>query len=219
MLWFWSLVLHLHFSLSTAEVICSSQVPTWALPPIASCNYAIQRLERINNLCGPLPVIWSGLPGGGAAVRLPLMFVGQGPDYTPPSRLWCNIMIMWQPRPGSQAPPPTLSDFFPFRAVLFAAKSIRDVCMVAWPRSPPMLGRAWILPNQWVDVQFGVVVGSQVSDGVHNISTIADDGMVLVQLADGSNRTVLATAVKEDDFTCGKLIGQGNGLSGSIQET
>lgn len=130
--------------------------------------------------------------------------------------MWCNILVVWQPRPGSSAPPPTLSDVFPFSAVLYAAYNIRNYCLTPRSGAQPTLGREWILQNEWVDVQFGVVNGPPYLNGVDD-KVAVDEGMMTVHLVDGSNRTVVASVLDESQISCGSLARPGNGSLESIQ--
>lgn len=212
----WLLVPCLCSTFITAEVVCNPTLaPQW-VPSLGSCNYAIRELEIFGAQCGSLPLIWTAIPGGAGAVRLPLMFTGQGPDYTPPTRIWCIVMVLWQPRPDSPVPPPTLSDLFPFTAVLHAARNIRDVCLSGWPWSRPTLGRQWIMPNEWVDVQLGFVIGPPFTNkNRHEIG--GQRGRMIVHLADGSNRTAIVPALNASHSTCDTLLGLGAGRLRTIE--
>ena len=202
------LIIRLWSRLSTAEVFCNNLWPQHYLPSMSSCNFAIARLVTLSNQCGHQPVIWSGLPSGPGAVRLPLTIVGQGAGYTPPTNNWCTVLVLWQPRPGTRLPPPTLTDFFPLDFVVNAARQIRDQCLAEWPWAVPSLGRQWILPNEWVDVQLGVVFGpGQRILNVPVNGSVFDDEMVTVHTADGSNRTIRALAVHESSFECSRSNG------------
>ena len=100
-------------------------------------------------------------------------------------------------------PPPTLADFFPLSFVVTAARRIRDTCLVEWPWQQRMLGREWIAPNEWVDVQLGVVFGPRSSRmGAEVNGSTVDDGVVTVYMADGSNGTVRARVVNDSHFAC-----------------
>lgn len=136
------------------------------------------------------------------------MFVGQGPGYTPPSRIWCTLLILWQPRPSSPMPPPTLADVFPFRRLLEAAEAIRDIC---WGGShgtgaAPVLGRMWVLPNEWVDVQFAVSIGPPSIENRRNVSEGRQGGGTRVLLADGSHTTYTASGSSLNNTACSGLI-------------
>lgn len=197
------LLLPILAAFASAEVICNPNVPRTALPELASCDYAISYLEYVSATCGSEAIIFTALPAGPSAILLPLSYVGQGPDYTPSSPHWCIILVLWQPRPESRLPPPTLADVFPFDAVVDAAKSIREVCLTEGHGWIPMIGRSWIEPNEWIDVQFGVVTGSDSVDGKFGISG-ADGGNMTVLLADGSTRT-LVPSLFERNNACGGL--------------
>ena len=198
----WLLIPYLCSKTTTAETICNPDDPPPLVPSVGSCNYAISRLEALCQRCGSLPLIWTGIPAGPGAVNLPLTILGQGPDYQPPTRVWCTLLILWQPRPNSRVPPPTLADFFPINRVLYAAKNIRNMCLMDSPWSLPRLGREWILPNQWVDVQLGYVVAP--SYGGHG-------DRVTVHMADGSNQTVNAHPLEAGHDACEDLMNLGRG--------
>lgn len=207
------LLLPIFSALTSAEVICNPSIPRTVLPELASCDYAISYLEYISAQCGPWPTILTAQPGGLGAIRLPLAAWGHGPHYTPSTPRWCVILVLWQPRPGSRPPPPTLSDIFYFDAVVQAAKSIREVCFNEGRGWIPMIGREWIEPNAWIDVQFGVVIPPSGGDGEYG-KTESTGGNVTVLLADGSNRTVVPSLIDGND-TCGRLIGlesEGSGV-------
>ena len=199
MSWALLLVVHVCSIIAKADVICNTQLPPSFLPSLGSCQYAIKRLEAINAQCGASPVIWTAQPGGLGAFRLPLMFVGQGPDYNPPSRIWCSILILWQPRTGSSTPPPTLADIFPFSSVLYAARRIKNICLIDRPGSPPGLGREWILPNEWIDVQIGIILNSGHLTDYHD-SPLLEERSMSVLLANGSQ--VDASVIHVSQLRC-----------------
>ena len=203
------LIVQLCSIIAKADVICNRQLPPSFLPSLGSCQYAIKRLEAINAQCGASPVIWTAQPGGFGAFRLPLMFVGQGPDYTPPSRIWCSVLVLWQPRTGAPMPPPTLTDVFPFSSVLYAARRIVNICLVDRPRSPPGLGREWIMPNEWVDVQTGIILNTAHLQEYHHLPS-PEDRSTSVLLADGSR--VNATVIHTSELRCGSITTLGERL-------
>lgn len=136
------------------------------------------------------------------------MFVGQGSDYTPPTPVWCALLVLWQPKLSARLPPPTLADLFPFTWLLEAAEAIRDFC---WGGgygmgSIPVLGRTWVLPNEWVDVQFGVVMRPTGFTESLNVSQ-KKGPETTVLLADGSNMTLTPSTFDRHGLTCGGLMG------------
>lgn len=177
-------------------------------PFSVACNYAIHRLAYVTTQCPFEPTIFTPYSSSSEAVRLPLMFIGQGPDYTPPTPIWCTLLVLWQPKQSARAPPPTLADLFPFTWLLEAADAIRDYC---WGGnyglgSIPVLGRTWVLPNEWVDVQFGVVMRPEGFSEKLNVSEKRGPDMTVL-LADGSNMTLTASTSDRHDVACGGLLG------------
>ena len=88
-------LLTLFATLCTAEVICNPRVPPNLIPPLQSCDYAIRRLEVVQQGCGPDPIVFSPTAAGPNVLSLPAIYVGAGPGYTPPTPVWCAIMILW----------------------------------------------------------------------------------------------------------------------------
>ena len=150
------------------------------------------------------------------------MFVGAGPDYTPVSPVWCAIMILWQPRPTAR-PAVEGRDVFPFSKVLKAANGIEDRCLRDRAGSRRMIGREWMEPNEWVDVQFGGVFGPKVLGGLglRNFGGGNDSGdgagnRLRVMMADGTNMSVVPSALNEVRG-CGGLLSFGNGTARTIE--
>ncbi|KAL9066246.1 MAG: hypothetical protein Q9161_007703 [Pseudevernia consocians] len=204
-------------TLSTAEIICNPNVPPNLVPPLASCDYAIHRLEVMQQQCGTTPMIFSPSAHGPDALALPAVFIGAGPGYTPAAKVWCAIMILWQPRPRA-APAVDGRDVFRFSKVLGAANGIRDRCLMRDGLGlRRMIGREWVEPNEWVDVQFGGVFGPEVLRGWGNFSGgdgVVGGGMELaVMMADGSNVSVVPSVLNEVGG-CGGLLNVGNGTAG-----
>ena len=82
--------------------------------------------------------------------------------------------------------------------------AIREIC---WRGSQgtgpvPVIGRAWVTPNEWVDVQFGVINGPPSLDEWMNASE-KGGGEMRVLLADGSYRDVVASAFSVNNTACG----------------
>lgn len=178
-----------------------------------ACDYALHRLASIAGQCPDEPIIFTAYSSSPDAAHLPLTFVGQGLDYTPSSRIWCVLLVLWQPRPVSRPPPPTLADLFPFSRLLQTAEEIKDVC---WGSSPgavplPTIGRAWVLPNQWVDVQFGVVFGPPSLEKANVASEEVQRSKMRVLLADGSHKTLNTPAINFLNATCGGSTGHVGG--------
>ena len=152
-------------------------------------------------------------------LSLPAIFIGAGPGYLPTGQVLCAVIILWQPRPRAQ-PAVEERDVFRFSKVLKAANGIRDLCLEGWMGRRRMIGREWVEPNEWVDVQFGGVSGPEVVKGWGN-SSGSDDGVVgrrgelRVILADGTNMSVLPSVFNEVRG-CGGLLNLGNGTAGTI---
>lgn len=68
-----------------------------------------------------------------------------------------------------------------------------------------------MLPNEWVDVQFGVVLGPPSHRRTGNVSEEGQGGETRVLLADGSHRTLTASALSVNDTACGGLIDYAQG--------
>lgn len=113
-------------------------------------------------------------------------------------------------------PPPTQTDIFPFNAVLYSARRIRNICLLDRPGSPPMLGKEWVKPHEWIDVQLGIMLEAPRGAGYRDVSAI-DDGMMTMLLADGTHRTVKASEIHETRVGCGNLTVFGGGTVGNIQ--
>lgn len=84
-----------------------------------------------------------------------------------------------------------------------------------------MVGREWVEPNQWVDVQFGVVFGPEmVGRGWGNFSgggvVGRGGGKVTVLMADGTSRSVDASALNQVGG-CGGMLSLGNETVGVIE--
>lgn len=82
------------------------------------------------------------------------------------------------------------------------------------------MGREWVEPNEWVDVQFGGVWGPEVLSGEGNFSgggrVGVGGGKVTGMLADGTNVSVVASVLDEVGG-CGGLLRLGNETVGSIE--
>lgn len=133
--------------------------------------------------------------------------------------MWCAVLILWAPRAGARRPGVGQEeDVFPFSRVLGAAGRVRSKCLDphgavgTWR----MLGREWVSPRWWVEVQFAGVWGPEVMGmGMGNPS--ADykaegggrSGMVKVRLADGRNVSVSAV---DGEFAFGGVGGCGGPL-------
>lgn len=119
---------------------------------------------------------------------------------------------------------------FPFSKVLGAAERVRGKCLD--PRGAVgtwrMLGREWVGPRWWVEVQFAGVWGPEVMGmGMGDDSAGYEEeigggrrsGMVNVILADGTNMSVSAVD-GESAFGgvggCGGALELGNGTAGMI---
>ncbi|MCJ1450815.1 hypothetical protein MMC28_001149 [Mycoblastus sanguinarius] len=162
------------------------------LPQLASCNYALHRLELANQACGPENAIFGPVAYGPRGISLPATFIGAGTDYTPITPIWCAILILWQPRPTVQPPSPSALDVFPFSQILQAAYRIRDQCLLGTRERAPQIGREWIEPHQWVDVQYAGVYG--VEELRRNWSDAALRGEKMkLSLSDGTNQTVFSS--------------------------
>lgn len=196
-----------------AEVLCNPNVPPSLTPSLQSCDYAIRRLEVIEQLCGMSPIVFSPTAAYAPNVfSLPAIFIGAGPHYTPTTQVWCAIMILWQPRPQVR-PAVEQQDVFRFSMVLKAANEIRDRCLGRGTGRRSMVGREWVEPNQWVDVQFGGVWGPGVVEGQGNSS--GGDG-VGVMLADGTNMSIVPSALNEMRG-CGGLLSLSNNTVETIE--
>ena len=174
-------------SSSTAEVICNPSVPQNLLPELASCDYALHQLEFEQRRRGHGNIIFSPSAKGAYVYELPSIYVGAGPNYTPAALTWCAILILWQPRPTAK-PPLFDEDVFPFDKVLRAAYDIRNQCLLGKPGKLPQIGREWISPSEFVDVQiagvFAPVKGAIVQ--MNNDRLPAANANVTLQSADGT---------------------------------
>ena len=182
------LIFSLFLSASFAEIICNPNVPYNLIPELASCDYALRQLVTTQQQCGSRNIIFSPSARGAFVHSLPSIFVGAGPDYTPAGDTWCTVLILWQPRPTAR-PPRVDEDIFPFWKILRAAYGIREQCMVGRPGHLPQIGRTWIKPNEFVDVQIAGVFPSEVGDRVSGDALLEGKNMTLI-LADGSRLEV-----------------------------
>lgn len=83
-------------------------------------------------------------------------------------------------------------DVFPFEKVLQSANSINNECLIRRRGHTPQIGREWIQPHQWVDVQFGGIwdpAYTRVLKG-NASDNITGFGNGTVFLSDGTNMTV-----------------------------
>ena len=123
------------------------------------------------------------------------------------SNLICVISILWQPKLGAR-PPLAEIDLFPFSKILDAAYDIKDQCIKSSEQYHPRLGRAWIGPHSWVDVQFGSVLGPR---GLAvNASDVGSSGLT-VRWADGSNQNVTSSMLGQIGG-CGPATGFEGGM-------
>ena len=207
------LLLSSFLTLVSADVYCSALIPSYAVPPLASCDAAILALEQTGAVCGPGRLIFGPTSSGPLTVRLPVMYIGQQ-DVRSVSELICVISILWQPKPGER-PPTAEFDIFTFSNIITAAYNIRNQCIKRSEHFNTRLGRAYIEPNEWVDVQFGSVLGPRrwpvnASD--------AESGGLTMMLADGSNQT-FASSMLGQVGGCGAVTGLENGFGANISET
>ena len=196
------LLLASYLKLVSANVYCSTLIPPYAVPSLESCDSALDALEQENARCGPGNVIFSPtLSPGVRILRLPAVYV-DSKQLPPASDLRCAISILWQPRPGAR-PAITSLDPLPFQKIINAAYSIRDHCIKSSAQYHPRLGRAWIGPHDWVDVQFGSVLGPRGLAA--NASDVGSRGLT-VRLANGTNQTV-ASSMLGQIGDCGAATG------------
>lgn len=181
---------------SSAEVICNPQVPPSLLPSVASCAYAMRRLEHTDQQIGPGNTIFSRVATGPHGIFLPATFLGIGPDYMPMTPVWCIIMLLWQPRPAVHLPSEEF-DVFPFGKILQAANNIRDRCLTRRRGHAPQIGREWVQPHQWVDVQFGGIWGPTYKGLLTGNASNILSWDVVVQLSDGANVTIPSSVLRE----------------------
>lgn len=199
-------------AICSAEVVCNDRVPHTLIPELLSCDYALRRLEFTNQQCGFRNMIFSPTAKGAFVFPLPRIFVGAGSDYTPSTKTWCAIMIMWQPRDVTRKPQ-VEEDVFPFSRILQAARRIRNGCLAGRPGHLPTIGREWIRPYQYVDVQFGGVFPEEFNGIKGNWNdTAEEDTNLTVFLADGSNLNV-STNASRGTWQCGlpSIYGFANG--------
>jgi len=200
------LLASLFSTISVAAVVCNPHVPRTLIPELASCDYALRRLEFQQQQCGSRNIIFSPSAQGAFVYNLPSIFVGAGPNYIPTADTWCAIVILWQPRPTARLPPAD-EDAFPFTRILRAAHGIRDQCLVGRPGSLPQIGREWIKPRELVDVQIAGVFRQDIVDNTqkdrHDAALAGKN--VTLKLADGTSLDVALDMLK-GDMGCGNLI-------------
>ena len=201
-------------TLVSADVHCSALTPPYLVPPVESCDAALRALEQAGAECGTGSIIFGPNAKGPRSVGLPAMYIGRQP-YIPMSELICVISILWQPKRGVR-PPIAELDIFPFNNILIAAYDIRNQCIEGSQRFHPRLGRAWIEPHNWVDVQFGSVLGPR---GLSINASDVGSGNLTVMMADGSNQTVASSMLLGQIGGCGAVTGLENGLGVNISET
>ena len=201
-------------TLVSADVHCSALIPPYLVPTLESCDAALVALEQAGIECGTGSIIFGPKSKGPRTVGLPAMYIGRQP-YIPMSDFTCVISILWQPKRGVR-PPIAELDIFPFNNVLIAAYDIRNKCIEGSERFHPRLGRAWIEPHNWVDVQFGSVLAPR---GLTINASDVESGNLTVMLADGSNQTVASSMLLGQIGGCGALTGLENGLDANISET
>lgn len=204
-------------AVSSAEVICNNYLPHTLIPELQSCDYALRRLEITHQQHGSGNLIFSPTAEGAFVFSLPEIFIGAGADYTPSARTWCAIMITWQPRHITREPQ-VKEDVFPFSQILQAARDIRKRCLVGRPRHTPTIGREWIRPSQFADVQFGGVFPRNLNGIKGNGSdTSEEDTNLTVYLADGSNLTFASNALGGTREYGSSIIRIGNGNPSTAQ--
>ena len=192
------LLLTFAWAITSAEFICNPRVPPPLLPSVASCDYAIRRLEHTDQQRGSGDIIFSPIATEPHGISLPATFLGVGPGYTPVTPVWCIILILWQPRPSAQVPQETF-DVFSFSKILQAANSIRDRCLIRRRGHTPQIGREWVAPHQWVDVQFGGIWGPEITMLKANASNnVLRAGHLTVYIADGTNMTISTSSILRD---------------------
>jgi len=109
-------------------------------------------------------------------------------------------------------------DAFPFSKILQAARGIRNRCLVGRPGHKPTIGREWIRPSQFVDVQFGGVFPRNVDGIKGNLSdTSEEDTNLTVYLADGSNLTFASNALGGTREYGSSIMRIGNGNPSTAQ--
>ena len=85
------------------------------------------------------------------------------------------------------------------------AEAIRDTCwgvgLGAVLVTVPTIGRAWVHPNGYVDLQFGAVVGTPSFEGRAKGGELGGSKIRLL-LADGGNRTSMASTSVVDSNAC-----------------
>lgn len=204
------LLLSSFLTLVSANVYCSTLIPPYAVPPLESCDAALVALEQANAQCGPGNVIFSTTATGARVLRLPAVYI-DSERQAPTSDLICVISILWQPKPGVR-PSLTSLDLFPFSKILGAAYDIRNQCLKSSEQYYPRLGRAWIGPHDWVDVQFGSVLGPR--ELAVNASDVGS-GDLTVRLADGANQTVTSSMLAQIGG-CGAATGFEDGMGANI---
>ena len=207
------LLLSSFLTLVSASVYCSSLIPPYAVPPLESCDAALLALEQEDAQCGPGNLIFSPTATGARALRLPAVYIGSEP-HAPMSDIICVIYILWQPKLRVR-PPLTPLDLFPFNKILGAAYGIRDQCLKASEQYHPRLGRAWIGPHDWVDVQFGSVLGPR---GLGINASDVGSGDLTVRMADGSNQTFTSSMLGQVG-KCGAATGLEDEMSANILKT
>ena len=188
-------------ALVSADVYCSTLFPPYAVPPLESCDAALRALEQAGARCGRGEIIFGPTSSGPGTVRLPAMYIGSEPQV-PVSEAVCVISVLWQPKPGVR-PPIAEFDMFTFSNILSAAYSIRNRCMKRSEQYHITLGRAWIQPHQWIDIQFGSVLGPR---GLAINASDVRSGGLTVRMADGSNQTV-ASSMLGQMGDCGAATG------------
>ena len=201
-------------ALVSADVYCSTLVPPYAVPPLESCNAAFRALEQAGARCGTDILIFGPTSSGLRSVRLPVMYLSPQPQDPIPG-LVCVISILWQPKRGVR-PPREEFDIFAFSKILRAAYNILNECIKSSGTVHARLGRAYIEPHEWVDVQFGSVLAPR--EFAVNASDVGSGGLT-VRMTDGSNQTVASSTLVGQMGDCGAATGFENGLGADISET
>lgn len=206
------LLLSSFLTLVSADVHCTSLIPPYLVPTRASCDAALVALEQAGAECGTGTIIFGPNSKGPRTVGLPAMYIGRQPHAR---ELVCVISVLWQPKRGVR-PPIAELDIFPFSNILTAADDIRNQCIEGSQIFHQRLGRAWIEPHNWVDVQFGAVLGPI---GLTTNASDVGSGNLTVMMADGSNQTVASSMLLGQSGGCGAVTGLENGLNVNYVET
>lgn len=185
-------------TLTSAETICEPSLPS-KMPTLASCDIALRDLEDYLIRC-PRGKLIVGPTASKHGIHLPIYFIDS--SIFPPIPLYrCVIKVVWQPKQERRP----VADFDILKAgdIQQAAFRIRDQCVKGHESRNPQLGIEWMLPREWVLVQFGSAIPTAGLDGN---STNADNRMTSVVWGDGTNQT-LDSSTFEQVWTCGDASG------------